>query len=170
MLLLLCGVDDERVALLVLPERIWLFVLTDVLLRCGDDEYVLDDERVVEVARVALVVLPLRISFFGREFTCPDTVLPLPPRLMPVARVADDWLLFDAARVVDEPTDLLLLLVAALFCDARPRTVAVLPEALCLALPTDDDVARAEPPLWLISPPPVERSLATPLADVRRRP
>ena len=66
LLLLRCGVDDddervgllERVALLVLPERICLLVFTEVLLRCGEDD-VDDDER------VALVVRPERMSLFG---------------------------------------------------------------------------------------------------------
>ena len=83
LLLLRCGVDDdervellERVALLVLPERICLLVLTDVLLRCGVDD--VDDER------VALVVRPERMSLFGcalRWVAC----VPGAPRLAPAA-------------------------------------------------------------------------------------
>ena len=127
-----------------------------LLLRVADDE------------RVALLVLPERISLLGREFICPDVVLPL--RDTPVARVAE-WLLVDAARVADEPTCLSLLFTELLGCVVRPRTAVVLPDDGCPAPPpTEDDAARAEPLPRLISPLFAWRSEATPLAVVRRRP
>ena len=143
LLLLLRVVDDERVVVLLL------------LLRVADDE------------RVALLVLPERISLLGREFICPDVVLPL--RDTPVARVAE-WLLVDAARVADEPTCLSLLFTELLGCVVRPRTAVVLLDDELPAPPIDDDAARAELLPRLISPLFAWRSEATPLAVVRRRP
>lgn len=129
-----------------------------LLLRVADDE------------RVALLVLPERISLLDREFIWPDVVLPLLPRVTFAVRDAGWLLLVEAARVVDELTDLFALFVVVLDCDARPRTAVALPDdELPAPPPIDDDAARAELPPWPNSPL-SRRSLATPLAVVRRRP
>ena len=67
-------VDVERVVVL-LDLVGWLLLLFVVV--------------VVELLRVAVLVWPLRISFFGREFTWLWVVVPL--RLLPKERVAAGW-------------------------------------------------------------------------------
>ena len=133
---------------------------------------VVDDERVVVLLdlvgwlllRVAVVVWPLRISLFGREFTCPDVVEPL--RFVPTARVAARWLLVVAVdRVVDcvlvvavDRVVDCVLVTELRVCPERPR-VAVL---VGRAPPTEDD-ETAELPPCPSSPPLDGRSDATPL-------
>lgn len=127
---------------------------------------------VVELLRVAVLVWPLRISFFGREFTWLWVVVPL--RLLPKERVAAGWFCIEALlRVpaclsvgrVAADVGLLPFLVSP-GCTVRPRLVDALPGRVP---PLTAAADRDEPP-WLIPLLLADLSLATPLADVRRRP
>ena len=128
---------------------------------------------VVELPRVAVLVWPLRISFFGREFTWLWVVVPL--RLLPKERVAAGWFCIEALlRVpaclsvgrVAADVGLLPFLVSP-GCTVRPRLVDALPGRVP---PLTAAADRDEPP-WLTTPLLLAGlSLATPLAEVRRRP
>ncbi len=122
----------------MLPERIWLFVFTEVVLRCGEDDVDEDDDE-----RVALVVRPERMSLFGCSLRCVVCV-PGAPRLAPAARVASDAVddlrvAVAALRVAFVVLLVVVLLSLMLFsgCEIRPR-VAVCPLGRACPLTADE--------------------------------
>ena len=126
---------------------------------------------VVELLRVAVLVWPLRISFFGREFTWLWVVVPL--RLLPKERVAAGW--FCIGALLRVPACLSVGRVGAAacllpFCASPGRTVRPRLIELPGRVPPLTAAADRDEPPWLIPLLLAGLSLATPLADVRRRP